>query len=178
MTTVYRAAMSSFSRAVGDHRHMDALEALDAAEKAGGPDVPAWVAQARAELEAKVASTRPRTLRYGDAGRVIDAVCLVVGVTRQDLAGYRRSASCVMARRLVCYILRTHSTMSFPEIADALGFRSHSAVFEAVDAFDAMRANPSAKCQVRLGNREMSIEHPRVAIAAIEAELGLADAHG
>ncbi|MCK6475294.1 MAG: hypothetical protein L6Q35_00510 [Phycisphaerales bacterium] len=159
-TAVYLAAMHAYSRAIGERRWQDALGYLEAAGKAAGASVPAWVADARAELEALVASGRSRPLKYGDAGRAIDAVCAAVGVLRSDVMSERRDPKFVTARRLVCWILRTHSTMSLQEISEAAGLRSHSAVIDAVGAIQDKLAGSSAW-------------HLRPTIAAIEAALGL-----
>lgn len=172
-TTAYRAAMGAFSRAVGEHRHQDALRYLEAAERAADGQMPTWVADARRELEAKLAIGRARPLKFGDVDRVIDAVCACMGVVRSDISGERRQPRCVVARRLVCYILRTHSHLSLHEIRELTGRRSHSAIIDALDAVEAMLANPAATCEVRVGGRPVSTEHPRVALAAVEAELGL-----
>ena len=49
------------------------------------------------------------------------AACMACGVSPEDLSGKRRSEDLVLARRVVVYLLRKETTMSFPRIRDHMG---------------------------------------------------------
>lgn len=49
------------------------------------------------------------------------AACMACGVSPEDLSGKRRSEDLVLARRVVVWLLRKETTMSFPRIRDHMG---------------------------------------------------------
>ena len=59
---------------------------------------------------------------------IMDLVCLTTGVEVEQLAGQNRHRRVALARALVAWLARQHTSMSFPEIARALGRTSHSSV--------------------------------------------------
>ncbi len=73
--------------------------------------------------------------------RVIDivtAVCTTTGVEREDLVGKGRHRRVVTARALAAHLAREMTTLSYPEIADALGRSTHSTVHAAAGRFREM----------------------------------------
>lgn len=64
-------------------------------------------------------------------GEIVQAVCTVLGVEREDLLGVGRHRRIVCARGLVSHLAREMTTLSFPEIARALGRSSHSTIHAA-----------------------------------------------
>ncbi len=62
---------------------------------------------------------------------VLDAVCNDLGVGASEVLGGGRHHRVVVARGVAAYLLRECTTMSFPEIARALGRRNHSTVVTA-----------------------------------------------
>ncbi len=62
---------------------------------------------------------------------VIDVVCDRLSVNRADLMGSGRHRRVVLARGLVAYLGRMLTTLSYPEIAQAMGRRHHSTVHTA-----------------------------------------------
>ena len=62
---------------------------------------------------------------------IIDAVCTRLGVSRPDLLGSGRHQRIVLARAMIAYLARELTTLSFPEIARALGRRHHSTIHTA-----------------------------------------------
>ena len=62
---------------------------------------------------------------------VIEVVCDRLGVNRADLIGSGRHRRVVLARGLVAYLGRMLTTLSYPEIAQAMGRRHHSTVHTA-----------------------------------------------
>lgn len=74
-------------------------------------------------------SWRPRTpVRIST---VIDTVCARLVVSRAELMGSGRHRRVVAARGLVAYLGRELTTLSFPEIAQALGRKHHSTIHTA-----------------------------------------------
>jgi chromosomal replication initiator protein len=75
------------------------------------------------------ASLHPRTpVRIA---QVIDVVCSELAVHRADLVGSGRHRRVVLARALVAHLGRELTTMSYPEIARALGRDFHSTIHTA-----------------------------------------------
>jgi chromosomal replication initiator protein len=78
---------------------------------------------------------------FGDAGwrpptpvrvaTIIDRVGDRLGVSRADILGGGRHRRVVLARAMVAYLAREMTTMSYPEVAEALGRRHHSTVHTA-----------------------------------------------
>ncbi len=62
---------------------------------------------------------------------VVEVVCDHLGVNRADLMGSGRHRRVVLARGLVAYLGRMLTTLSYPEIAQAMGRRHHSTVHTA-----------------------------------------------
>lgn len=75
-------------------------------------------------------SWRPRTPLH--INTVIDTVCARLVVSRAELMGTGRHRRVVTARGVVAYLSRTMTTLSYPEIARALGRKHHSTVHTAV----------------------------------------------
>ena len=75
-------------------------------------------------------SWRPKTRLH--VNTVIDTVCARMVVGRAELMGSGRHRRVVAARGLVAYLARTLTTLSYPEIAHALGRKHHSTVHTAV----------------------------------------------
>ncbi len=73
---------------------------------------------------------RPRTPLH--INTVIDTVCARLVVSRADLLATGRHRRVVTARGVVAYLGRTMTTLSYPEIAQALGRKHHSTVHTAV----------------------------------------------
>ncbi len=71
-------------------------------------------------------------------GEIIQAVCAVLGIEREDLLGVGRHRRVVCARGLASHLAREMTTLSFPEIARALGRSSHSTIHAAATRFGAM----------------------------------------
>ena len=95
------------------------------------PIGPAHVTEA---LGAGLPSLRGRPARIGE---IIDACCGATGVSREDLMSASRHRRVVAARGLVAHLAREMTTMSFPEIALALGRPTHSTVHAAAARFRA-----------------------------------------
>ena len=75
-------------------------------------------------------SWRPRTPLH--INTVIDTVCNRLVVDRADLMGTGRHRRVVAARGLIAYLARSMTTLSYPEIAQALGRKHHSTIHTAV----------------------------------------------
>lgn len=95
------------------------------------PIGPAHVTEA---LGAGLPTLRGRPARIGE---IIDACCVATGVSREDLMSASRHRRVVATRGLVAHLAREMTTMSFPEIALALGRPTHSTVHAAAARFRA-----------------------------------------
>jgi chromosomal replication initiation ATPase DnaA len=59
---------------------------------------------------------------------IIEQVCLIMGIDTAQLAGESRHRHITLARALIAWLARHHTSMSFPEIARAMKRNSHSAI--------------------------------------------------
>ena len=75
---------------------------------------------------ANARSSRP--LRFET---IRDAVCQEMGVSAQSIAGANRHRTVVLARAAMITLVRDLTSMSYPEIAAAMGKRNHSTVITA-----------------------------------------------
>ena len=101
-------------------------------------------------------SWRPKTpLRMGE---VLKAVCTRLRVDRAELLGSGRHRRVVVARGLTAYLSRQLTTLSYPEIARALGRKHHSTVHTAVGRitrrlhFSRRRAGQSSQLEISLSS--------------------------
>lgn len=95
-------------------------------------------------LGATLPSLRGRPVRIGD---VIEATCATIGISREDLLGDGRHRRVVAARGLAAYLAREMTTMSFPEIAAALGRSTHSTIHAAAARFrEALESGQQVPC--------------------------------
>jgi chromosomal replication initiator protein len=62
---------------------------------------------------------------------IMDAVCACVGAEAREVMGKGRHQRIVLARSLVAHLSRRLTTMSFPEIARAMGRPNHSTIITA-----------------------------------------------
>ncbi len=62
---------------------------------------------------------------------IIDITCETLGVTRSDFCGPGRHRRLVAARGLAALLCRSMTTLSYPEIARAMGRSNHSTVYTA-----------------------------------------------
>jgi chromosomal replication initiator protein len=86
----------------------------------------------RTVIEQLTAGQDPRTPRRAvGLGEIRTAVCGRFHVTAEQIAGSSRHRTVVLARALLIHLARQLTTLSFPEIAAALGKSSHSTVVTA-----------------------------------------------
>lgn len=81
-------------------------------------------------------------------GTVIDVVCRRLSVQRAELTGSSRHRRVVLARSLVAHLGRELTTMSYPEIALAIGRNFHSTVHTAAQR---LRGQLECGSQIDLG---------------------------
>ncbi|MCC7192161.1 MAG: ATP-binding protein [Phycisphaeraceae bacterium] len=72
--------------------------------------------------------TPRRIIRFDN---VLGVVAQETGVSKAQILANGRQASAVLARSLVIYLTRQMTTMSYPEIASAMGRKNHSTVITA-----------------------------------------------
>ncbi len=97
-------------------------------------------------------SWRPRTPLH--VNTVIDTVCNRLVVDRADLMGTGRHRRVVAARGLVAYLARSMTTLSYPEIAQALGRKHHSTIHTAVGR---MNRQLKDRTRVEVGEHSESV---------------------
>ncbi len=91
---------------------------------------------------------------------ILDTVCETLKVCRADLFGNGRHHLVVLARSLAAYLGREMTTLSFPEIAAALGRRNHSTIHTADQR---MRRQLETGATVRLNGQAENSLHELVA---------------
>lgn len=87
---------------------------------------------------------------------ILTTVCEVFGVPRGHVLGTARHRQVVMVRTLVCYLAREMTSMSYPEIAAALGRRTHSTVIAATRRMTKTLKQPRTP-QVKLPDCEQAL---------------------
>jgi len=79
------------------------------------------------------------------------AVTVALNVRPESLASPTRSPEVVLARQVIAYLCREHTTLSFPEIARMMGKSTHTSVW---DADRRLRRRIAGRENVGLGYRE------------------------
>jgi len=67
---------------------------------------------------------------------IVDVVCRQLSVTRAQVLSKSRQRHVVLARALITHLARRMTTMSYPEIAQAVGRTNHSTVITAAQRID------------------------------------------
>ncbi len=123
-------------RTAGNAREIDGsvmtVAALRAVEPCDGPCNRLSVERA---LGKRSLSGSGRPVRVAE---IVAAVCEITGVEREDLVGPGRHRRVVTARGLAAHLARELTTLSYPEIAQALGRSTHSTVHAAAGRFREM----------------------------------------
>lgn len=76
---------------------------------------------------------------YTDGATILRVVIKHMGVSLVDIASERRQAPIVRARQIACWLMRTHTLLSFPQIGAKLGGRDHTTILHAVRKIDDLR---------------------------------------
>lgn len=84
-----------------------------------------------AVLVERLFQDRPLTRSPLRVATILEVVCRRLGVERSELLGSGRHRRVVLARGLVSYLARELTTLSYPEIARAIGRSNHSTVLTA-----------------------------------------------
>lgn len=69
------------------------------------------------------------------AAEIIKEVAIEYGVTAADIKGTRRNAYIVEARHKCCFRIRYETSLTFPNIARALGGRDHTTILAGVISY-------------------------------------------
>jgi chromosomal replication initiator protein len=124
------AAETVAGRCSGSVRELEgAVNKLAALQLVSGPSRGDEVGLVLVEQLFRDGSWRPKTPLQ--IGTVMDVVCARMVVSRAELMGPGRHRRVVTARGLVAWLARELTTMSYPEIAHALGRKHHSTVHTA-----------------------------------------------
>lgn len=95
-------------------------------------------AHPRCKLFASERITKTRD-GFTDGATILRIIVKHTGVTLVDIASDRRRASIVRVRQIACWLMRHHTTMSYPMIGAKLGGRDHTTVLHAVRKIDDLR---------------------------------------
>jgi chromosomal replication initiator protein len=131
------------------HGLLARIGALKTMRRVGGPVTAGDVAEATAE--GRLAVRRPVTVHT-----LMAATCGILGLEQSDLGGSGRARRVVLARGLIAVLAREMTTASYPEIAMAMGRRTHSSVHASVKRMVADRK--AGRC-VDLDGQSMLLEH-------------------
>lgn len=69
--------------------------------------------------------------------QVIAITCVFYDISAVEIISQRRNASLVRARHVACYLAKTLTPKSFPEIGRRLGNRDHTSIMHAVRSIEA-----------------------------------------
>lgn len=84
-----------------------------------------------------------RSARMVRMEQIVDEVCRALGVSREEVEARGRHVRVVLARAMSTHLARKLTTLSYPEIARALGRPNHSTVITAAQRLDGqLAANP------------------------------------
>jgi chromosomal replication initiation ATPase DnaA len=67
---------------------------------------------------------------------IMQCVCEYYNVTRNDVASARRTADLVLPRQIICYLGRTLTGMSFPQMCRHLGDRDHTTALHSANKIE------------------------------------------
>jgi chromosomal replication initiator protein len=89
---------------------------------------------------------------------VINITSKRLGIPTEDVLGSSRSMRVVLARSISAYLGRKLTTMSFPELAVALGRKNHSTVHAAARRIETrLERETATEGSVRIGEEEITI---------------------
>jgi chromosomal replication initiator protein len=118
---------------------VDAMRSL-MPELSAGPEIGLTLVRKALGLSPEQAATA-RVRRPIRIEAICDGVCRTLGVQLEEILGRSKHARVVLARTLCAYLARQLTTMSFPEIARALGRSNHSTVVTAAKRFEKQLAS-------------------------------------
>lgn len=125
------------------------IGALRTMRRADGPVTGGDVAEATAEGRAAI--RRPVTV-----DTLMSATCGVLGIEQSLLSGSGRAKRVVLARGIIATLGREMTTASYPELAMAMGRRTHSSVHASVKR---IVADLKAGRRVDIEGQSVSLEH-------------------
>lgn len=95
----------------------------------------------RSHVERLLGQERPTSLKPVQFQTILDAVCDYFQLKPQRVAGSTRTRNVVIARTVLIYLTRQMTSMSYPEIASAMGKRNHSTLITAVQRMERQLAS-------------------------------------
>lgn len=99
-------------------------------------------AEAAAVFEAWLATGSPMVRPHWKV--VLQAVSSATGVALVDIVSRSRSVDIVAARQVACFLMRRHTALSLPLIAQRIGGRDHTTILHSIRRVEKMRAQDSA----------------------------------
>ena len=107
---------------------LHALASLSSSNRLGGITDPIGHTLVQRLFDAEESSGRRRPIRFDD---IIDAVSADLNIEQGKILGSSRNKHTVLARSATVYLARQMTSMSYPEIATAMGRKTHSTVITA-----------------------------------------------
>ncbi|MDP6541915.1 MAG: helix-turn-helix domain-containing protein, partial [Phycisphaerales bacterium] len=89
---------------------------------------------------------------------IVEITSKRLGLTTEDLLSSSRSTRVVLARSIAAFLGRQLTTMSFPELATALGRKNHSTVHAAARRIEKRLEHESnSEGSVQIGDEEVTV---------------------
>ena len=104
----------------------------------------------------RILRSTPHTIRQIRITDVIEATSARSGFTALELRGRSRASNIVLWRSIASYLGRKLTSLSYPELAIALGRKNHSTVHAAVRRVEELLEKPNHN--VRIGKELMNIQ--------------------
>lgn len=87
------------------------------------PDAGTWLPSAM---------TSPPVNIYLMSAEMLKQTCLAFGISKEEILSHRRTAYTVWARQVCMWLMKTHTTLSYPSIGRRMGGKDHTSVLAAV----------------------------------------------
>ena len=89
---------------------------------------------------------------------IFDAVTTTFGITNMDLKSKRRTRNLVRPRHICMWLIRKHTSLSFPDIAALFGGRDHASVQYACNKINnGLKKDPDLKSTIALLERNLQL---------------------
>ena len=87
---------------------------------------------------------------------IMQSVCRVMGIDKEKLLGTSRKKNLVHSRHIAIYLIRTHTSLSLPEIGRHMGNRDHTTIRHAYQKIlDLLSVNPDLQNTINFIEKEL-----------------------
>ena len=89
---------------------------------------------------------------------IMQSVCRVMGIDKEKLLGSSRKKNLVHSRHIAIYLIRTHTSLSLPEIGRQMGNRDHTTIRHAYQKIlDLLTTDPDLQNTINFIEKEVLI---------------------